>query len=575
MLRVVGTIVPPVEGGVLEHVTMLVQCIKSSVITLENSFSPVTCDDTGGYDFILREGIYRIYIKYSTNTPTISLGTCGVVEGMPAELDLNNLLTNYTPQVPDYIQELDDKWEDTWQDFINDNNTQHANINNSVSAGDAKVVEDMSVYINEVTGQQGASLREEISAGDAGVYNESRAYTDSLGVQVALDITQVANDVSTVSQQLTAYKDENGNTFDEIDNRITTNENELSSTISAQVESETGAMQLRIEDLITTGNAEISQSISVIEDALGATQAAWQIVATVDDLTSAIGMTNNGVNSEIFMQANALKFVDPSDPTLATDPVFQIENQEVFMRSAFIKELGATTVTTDELTSTNYDSNTGFKLHASGLAEFQNINAKGHINATSGSFKGHLEATSGYINNLTANNVTIQEDCTILGTTTAKNLIGDVSSGSIKSFTERYISSGGTNSTNLASFSVDNTLSGRNCLVTFSGITCDVSASNNADTDQTVYVEFRIMEGNTVRRSALMKLYVKQRAPTYPTTASGVVALPTIGYVFGQLSKTLTANVYIHTSNASTSGGATIFAGTVTCMKLRQDGTVT
>ncbi|AUR93610.1 protein of unknown function DUF1983 [Vibrio phage 1.188.A._10N.286.51.A6] len=390
MLRVVGTIVPPVEGGVLEHVTMLVQCIKSSVITLENSFSPVTCDDTGGYDFILREGIYRIYIKYSTNTPTISLGTCGVVEGMPAELDLNNLLTNYTPQVPDYIQDLDDKWEDTWQDFINDNNTQHANINNSVSAGDAKVVEDMSVYINEVTGQQGASLREEISAGDAGVYNESRAYTDSLGVQVALDITQVANDVSTVSQQLTAYKDENGNTFDEIDNRITTNENELSSTISAQVESETGAMQLRIEDLITTGNAEISQSISVIEDALGATQAAWQIVATVDDLTSAIGMTNNGVNSEIFMQANALKFVDPSDPTLATDPVFQIENQEVFMRSAFIKELGATTVTTDELTSTNYDSNTGFKLHASGLAEFQNINAKGHINATSGSFPAGL-----------------------------------------------------------------------------------------------------------------------------------------------------------------------------------------
>ncbi|MCP9270535.1 DUF3672 domain-containing protein, partial [Xenorhabdus sp. XENO-1] len=52
----------------------------------------------------------------------------------------------------------------------------------------------------------------------------------------------------------------------------------------------------------------------------------------------------------------------------------------------------------------------GWKIDKGGFAEFENIKARGEINATSGSLR----------------NVTIEEDCEIKGTLSVNNIVGDI-----------------------------------------------------------------------------------------------------------------------------------------------------
>lgn len=72
------------------------------------------------------------------------------------------------------------------------------------------------------------------------------------------------------------------------------------------------------------------------------------------------------------------------------------------------------------------EGESGYKLWPDGKAEFNDITARGRIEANSGSFKGEVKADSGVMNN-----VTIKDNCTIEGTLSVNQIIGDIINGGV------------------------------------------------------------------------------------------------------------------------------------------------
>ncbi|WP_273840599.1 phage tail tip fiber protein, partial [Providencia rettgeri] len=103
----------------------------------------------------------------------------------------------------------------------------------------------------------------------------------------------------------------------------------------------------------------------------------------------------------IFNNANG-QFVTP----------FAVVNNQVFIGSGFIQDGSITNAKIGNVIQSNdYKANEkGWHINKNGFAEFQNIKARGEINATSGTFS----------------NVTIEEDCDVKGTIYAENLKGNI-----------------------------------------------------------------------------------------------------------------------------------------------------
>lgn len=88
------------------------------------------------------------------------------------------------------------------------------------------------------------------------------------------------------------------------------------------------------------------------------------------------------------------------------------KNGQLFARDAFIEDGSITNAKIGNyIQSRNYTAGrSGWKIDKSGFAEFDNIKARGEINATSGSLR----------------NVTIEENCEIRGTLSVNNIVGDI-----------------------------------------------------------------------------------------------------------------------------------------------------
>lgn len=468
MIRVTGIIKSPIDEPI-EYTSLLLQTINGSLEVLPNSYAHIELDETGEYDFNVLNGSYRVYANYENSMKVHILGEFTASDGMnDPSYTLNQLVSNFSPQAPDWAVDLDNKWQDLFDDLIGDANTRFNTINQAITDGDAQVISDMTTLVNEELQAQAAIFTEQVSAGNAQVLNQAKAYTDAAGNEIANNITQVSNSVSTVSQQLTAYKDETDNSISAITSRIDTNEANLISEISAEVNAQTGEMELRIENSIGTEVANISEQISVVQDDLDNQKAAWQVVATVDDLTSSIGMTNDGTNSIIYMQAESLVLTNDNSNIGSQTAPFVVEGGVAYINNAVIKELKGNNISTtatiiagagntqaglNGLDSGIYNSwriwagnanpsAAPFRVNSDGKLWATNAVVSGAITATSGSFTGSIYANQG-----TLNNVTINQNCNILGTLNAQQIVGDITSArvyGVSAKSSNSVSTGGT-----------------------------------------------------------------------------------------------------------------------------------
>lgn len=458
MIRVTGIIKSPIDEPI-EYTSLLLQTINGSLEVLPNSYAHIELDETGEYDFNVLNGSYRVYANYENSMKVHILGEFTASDGMnDPSYTLNQLVSNFSPQAPDWAVDLDNKWQDLFDDLIEEANTRFSTINQAITDGDAQVIFDMTTLVNEELQAQAAIFTEQVSAGNAQVLNQAKAYTDAAGNEIANNITQVSNSVSTVSQQLTAYKDETDNSISAITSRIDTNEANLVSEIAAEVNAQTGEMELRIENSIGTEVANISEQISIVQDDLDNQKAAWQVVATVDELTSSIGMTNDGTNSIIYMQAESLVLTNDNSNIDSQTAPFVVEGGVVYMNNAIIKELKGDNISTTATIITGSGNvqagmngldegiYNGWRFWAGNalpaLAPFR-VDRFGKLFATDADIKGAIEATSGsftgsiYANQGTLNNVVINEDCEIKGTLSVYQIDGAINSSLTKSYLNR------------------------------------------------------------------------------------------------------------------------------------------
>lgn len=173
-----------------------------------------------------------------------------------------------------------------------------------------------------------------------------------------------------------------------------------------------------------------------VEDA-GKLKDMWSVKVgqTVDGklYTAGIGVgvenTPEGMQSQVLILADRFAVLNTADGQGSEVSVpFAIENNQVFINSALIKDASITNAKIgDWISSSNYDwvtGKTGWLIDKTGWASFANCDIRGTITATSGEF-----------NNGTFSNCHILENCTIDGKLSAANIEGNLVQGNTFSFT--------------------------------------------------------------------------------------------------------------------------------------------
>ncbi|MGR5465349.1 hypothetical protein ACPV5G_20645, partial [Photobacterium damselae] len=212
---------------------------------------------------------------------------------------------------------------------------------------------------------------------------------------------------------------------------------------------------------------------------------------------------------QVAIAASQFFVFDPNVEGGATQPLFAIDKGNVIIPKAFIETatiqiLNAQTIVADEVKA-------GISIKSpvieggsvtGGWAGFgpggryngwrTYINASGQIftdgiNAINGSYSGHLYATSGEMRN-----VTIHENCRVLGTIYANKIIGDLTTGRASHFSGSYL---GQNWRTVIDFRVRKSSSGKARTLVFGG--CTITGRGRSYTSGYTGFAWRVLIGGT------------------------------------------------------------------------------
>ncbi|RCQ36602.1 DUF1983 domain-containing protein, partial [Escherichia coli] len=111
--------------------------------------------------------------------------------------------------------------------------------------------------------------------------------------------------------------------------------------------------------------------------------------------------TEEGKLSQFLVAANRIAFIDPANGN--ETPMFVAQGNQIFMNDVFLKRLTAPTITSG-------GSPPVFSLTSDGRLTAKNADISGNVNANSG----------------TLNNVTINQNCRIMGKLSANQIEGDI-----------------------------------------------------------------------------------------------------------------------------------------------------
>lgn len=174
-------------------------------------------------------------------------------------------------------------------------------------------------------------------------------------------------------------------------------------------ESHLGKELLEKVDLTEDNASKLEQFSKEWKDANDKWNAMWgvKIEQTEDGKHYVAGLglsmedTEEGKLSQFLVAANRIAFIDPSNGN--TRPMFVGQGDQIFMNDVFLKRLTAPTITSG-------GNPPAFSLTPDGRLTAKNADISGNVNANSG----------------TLNNVTINENCRVLGKLSANQIEGDL-----------------------------------------------------------------------------------------------------------------------------------------------------
>ncbi|HDY7031508.1 TPA: DUF1983 domain-containing protein [Klebsiella pneumoniae] len=124
----------------------------------------------------------------------------------------------------------------------------------------------------------------------------------------------------------------------------------------------------------------------------------------------ALGIDGKNLQSQFLVQADRFGLINTSNGNTTTP--FVVENGVAYMNAAVIKDGSITNAKIGgEIRSDNFvNGSNGWRIGKDGSSQFNNVVIRGEVHANTG----------------VLNNVTINENCTVLGTVQANKIVGDV-----------------------------------------------------------------------------------------------------------------------------------------------------
>lgn len=201
--------------------------------------------------------------------------------------------------------------------------------------------------------------------------------------------------------------------FNDVNSSITT----LKKTVSDNEKSQAEVNEL-IKSEIGENKAAIEQRGQTIFDHNGNGSAIYTIKTGINwngqyydaKFMMGVEVKNGQVVTQIGFSADTFGIFNPVSGKL--EPAFMVVNGQVFIGSGLIQDGSITNAKIGNVIQSNSYSagSSGWHINKNGFAEFQNIKARGEINATSGTF----------------NNVVIAKNCDVHGTIYAENIKGNI-----------------------------------------------------------------------------------------------------------------------------------------------------
>ncbi|EKS1714006.1 host specificity protein J, partial [Escherichia coli] len=180
----------------------------------------------------------------------------------------------------------------------------------------------------------------------------------------------------------------------EIRTSITGVSNEITQTVNKKLEDQSAAIQ-QIQKVQVDTNNNLNSMWAV---KLQQMQDGRLYIAGIG---AGIENTPDGMQSQVLLAADRIAMINPANGN--TKPMFVGQGDQIFMNEVFLKYLTAPTITSGGNPPT-------FSLTPDGRLSAKNADISGNVNANSG----------------TLNNVTINQNCLILGKLSANQIEGDI-----------------------------------------------------------------------------------------------------------------------------------------------------
>ncbi|ENX9369129.1 DUF1983 domain-containing protein, partial [Escherichia coli] len=180
----------------------------------------------------------------------------------------------------------------------------------------------------------------------------------------------------------------------EIRTSITDVSNEITQTVNKKLEDQSAAIQ-QIQKVQVDTNNNLNSMWAV---KLQQMQDGRLYIAGIG---AGIENTPDGMQSQVLLAADRIAMINPANGN--TKPMFVGQGDQIFMNEVFLKYLTAPTITSG-------GNPPAFSLTPDGKLTAKNADISGSVNANSG----------------TLNNVTINENCRVLGKLSANQIEGDL-----------------------------------------------------------------------------------------------------------------------------------------------------
>ncbi|HHS9502005.1 TPA: phage tail tip fiber protein, partial [Klebsiella pneumoniae] len=298
-------------------------------------------------------------------------------------------------------------------DFVITDITDAADAQATADAN-ATAISSLQTKVSDIDGKvtaqtsQLSSMQSKVDASSSKVDQLSKTISDSQSTQASLN--------TSLQSQIDAQASANIKNQTELNNATTSlaaiksTQQTQATTISALSQQQTnltaqvGGQSAELQELkktvVENGNVSSTWMVKMETNSNGKKYAAG----------IALGIDGKNLQSQFLVQADRFGLINTSNGNTTTP--FVIENGVAYINAAVIKDGSITNAKIGgEIRSDNFvNGSNGWRIGKDGSSQFNNVVIRGEVHANTG----------------VLNNVTINENCTVLGTVQANKIVGDV-----------------------------------------------------------------------------------------------------------------------------------------------------